>query len=82
MHTQEQILTELKGLLIERGLIASQEVSPDTELKKLLIDSVEIALIFSHFEQKYEAMFENQEILGGQYKNLSDIAQTISNRIN
>ena len=82
MQSHEQVFTELRGLLLDRGILSTQEVSMDTELKQLLIDSVEIALIFSHFEQKYDAMFENQEILGGKYKNLGEIVSTISQKIN
>lgn len=79
--TNEQILSELKGLLEDRGIAGSSQIVPEAELKNLAIDSVEIALIFAHFEQKYDAMFENQEILGGQYKTVSDIVQTIEKKI-
>ena len=78
---REQIFCELKELLSDRGVFPAQETPSNTELKLLGIDSVEIALVFSHFEQKYDAMFENQEILGGKYKTLDDVIEVIFSRI-
>lgn len=77
----ERVLSELKGVFVERGVFADADVSADRGLSELGIDSIELALAFAHFEQRYDAEFENQEIDHARYRSLKDVARAIAGKL-
>jgi acyl carrier protein len=75
------VLNELSKLLAERGVRFEGELSPDRSLSEVGIDSLELALAFSHFEQHYEAEFDNDDIAHGRYNSIGDVVSKIAARI-
>lgn len=76
------ILTTIAELLSDRVNAPAQSAfGPDQELRSLAIDSIDLALVFSHFEQESGLEFANEDIGLERYQTLRAVALAIREKL-
>ncbi|MEU6629933.1 acyl carrier protein [Streptomyces parvus] len=84
MGSDGEILQEIRTVLVEQCDTASDraaEITLDDPVSALELDSIVMAYVFSHFEQKHDLTFENDDIDPMRYTTVRELVETLSGRI-
>ncbi|MFF8916960.1 acyl carrier protein [Streptomyces sp. NPDC015032] len=84
MGSDGEILQEIRTVLMEQCDTApgrAAEITLDDPVSALELDSITMAYVFSHFEQKHDLTFENDDIDPMRYTTVRELVETLSGRI-
>ncbi|MFJ1637808.1 MULTISPECIES: phosphopantetheine-binding protein [unclassified Streptomyces] len=57
------------------------ELSPEVGLGEAGMDSLDLIIVFSHFEEKWEIEFDNEEVDPLGFDSLADLADALAARV-
>jgi acyl carrier protein len=77
----KEILHELRRLLCDRLGIRFEELTLETPLESVGIDSVELAFILARFERDTGLTFDDPEADVSRYRTIADIAGLLAGKL-
>ena len=79
---EAELLDKVKIMLIDLGnlRISPADLAPDMELNSLGIDSLDLVTIYLEFEQEFDVLFENEEIVIGN-NTVEDLTKKITSKL-
>ena len=77
----DKIQTMVEDRLAGHGRPIQGILDPETPLDSVGVDSIDLIVVLTHFEQEYNLDFENLDVDSEQYPSLSALAIWICNQL-
>jgi acyl carrier protein len=81
LRDRAEILCELRRLLCGRLGFSAEQLTPETELESIGVDSVELTYILVRFERETGMAFEDPEADVSRYRTIADLADLLAGRL-